>query len=104
MTVWFFLGVALAFRAPRGLTLWVTWLLYGSIAVAVVSLLIAAAGLSSETSAFDIGVARVALYLTSGIAILMWIYRANWNARALGASGMEFTQVNRNQQAAAAAP
>jgi Domain of unknown function (DUF4328) len=38
-----------------------------------------------------IGYAQFAGYGAAGIAILMWIYRANWNARQLGASDMRFT-------------
>ncbi|MEO8628335.1 MAG: DUF4328 domain-containing protein [Betaproteobacteria bacterium] len=34
---------------------------------------------------------QVITFLASGIVLLMWIYRANFNARALGAATMQFT-------------
>jgi hypothetical protein len=34
---------------------------------------------------------RLAAYVLSGLLILVWIYRANANARALGATGLQFT-------------
>ncbi|MFT6540486.1 MAG: hypothetical protein ACJAY0_002440 [Thalassolituus sp.] len=33
----------------------------------------------------------LAVFIVSGFLILRWIHRANYNARGLGASGMEFT-------------
>ena len=113
MTVWLFLAVALAFglaicliwppgpdqsgfagtalRDPKVLTLWLYVLLIGLMTVPVVSLLIACAGMNTEANDYITGMARLAFYVPSAIAILVWIYRANWNAWALGASGMEYT-------------
>jgi hypothetical protein len=38
-----------------------------------------------------IALAQLALFVVTGIVFLTWIYRANRNARALGAEGMRFT-------------
>jgi hypothetical protein len=38
-----------------------------------------------------IGVVQGLIFITSGVLILMWIYRANVNAHRLGAKGMEFS-------------
>jgi hypothetical protein len=38
-----------------------------------------------------VGGVQALIFITSGVLILMWIYRANFNARRLGASGMEFS-------------
>jgi hypothetical protein len=38
-----------------------------------------------------IGIAQLLLFIVTGIVFLTWIYRANRNARALGAQGMRFT-------------
>jgi hypothetical protein len=38
-----------------------------------------------------IALAQVALFVVTGIVFLTWIFRANRNARALGAEGMRFT-------------
>ncbi len=50
-----------------------------------------AAGEASDVRQRVIGVAQLVTFLVSGVLILRWIYRANAAARALGASGMEFT-------------
>jgi hypothetical protein len=38
-----------------------------------------------------IGIIQIITFLVSGILILKWIYRANFNAKQLGASEMQFT-------------
>jgi hypothetical protein len=38
-----------------------------------------------------IGFCEIGLFIITGITFLSWIYRANVNARALGAEGMKFT-------------
>ena len=38
-----------------------------------------------------ISLAYIIVFIISGFLILKWIYRANYNARQLGASGMKFT-------------
>lgn len=38
-----------------------------------------------------LGVLQVIVVLGSGIITLRWIHRANWNARALGATGLTYT-------------
>ncbi|MDZ7789932.1 MAG: DUF4328 domain-containing protein [Xanthomonadales bacterium] len=38
-----------------------------------------------------IGMIYLAIFIISGIVILKWIYRANYNARQLGAEDMRFT-------------
>jgi hypothetical protein len=50
----------------------------------------AAAEASDERQAL-VALVQVTILIVSGFLILRWIHRANWNARALGAQGMEFT-------------
>src|SRR5262245_61248809 len=38
-----------------------------------------------------IGLVQFIVVVTSAVLFLRWIHRANWNARALGAQGMEFS-------------
>jgi len=99
------------YRDPAGLTRWLKGLLIASF---VVDLAAAGSGimelvflqsLSNGTAAGDInvladandtrqqaiGVAQFALYLVTAVVFLTWIYRANRNARALGARDMRFT-------------
>ena len=104
---------ATGFRDPTQLTNWVVILLCAEIAIAAVSLVsgmleanllrdiagnaYASAAERNEAAASNevrqraIGFVQFAGYGAAGIALLMWIYRANWNARALGAKGMHFT-------------
>jgi hypothetical protein len=101
------------FRDPTSLTNWVVWLLCAEIAIAAVSFVsgifeanllrdiassafasdsdMKAAAASSDLRQKVIGFAQFAAYGAAGIAILMWIYRANWNVRQLGAKDMRFT-------------
>ena len=97
---------------PTLRTQWVKWLLIAGIALSLVSFLsdaaefrllrdiqsgafesqaaLMAAAESSDSRQAVIGVAYFVLFVAIGIAILMWIYRANSNAHALGAAGMRF--------------
>jgi hypothetical protein len=99
------------YRDPRTLTTWVKGLLILSLVIDLVAtgsgamefaLLQSISDGSAEgdvntlASANDarqqtIGFAQFAIYVITGIVFLVWIYRANRNARALGAEGMQFT-------------
>lgn len=50
-----------------------------------------AAGEANDKRQRIVGIAQIAIAITSGILILTWIYRANAEARRRGASGMKFT-------------
>jgi hypothetical protein len=50
-----------------------------------------AAATSNDNRQQAIGLVQFALFVLTGIVFLVWIYRANSNARALGAAGMRFT-------------
>jgi hypothetical protein len=50
-----------------------------------------AAATSNDNRQQAIGLAQFALFILTGIVFLVWIHRANRNARALGAQGMQFT-------------
>jgi hypothetical protein len=95
------------------LTKWVKWFLYLQIVIAVVALIsgafeyqllsdfkngvyisqsqAVAAGESSDARQGMIGITQFIIFLVSGILILKWIYRANFNVRQLHASEMQFT-------------
>ena len=99
------------FRDPTPLTKWVVALLYAEIAIAAGAIVsgmleanllreivsagatpdMKAAAASNDLRQIVMGFAQAAAYGAAGVAILMWIYRANWNARQLGAKGMRFT-------------
>lgn len=38
-----------------------------------------------------LGIAQLIAWATTGFLVLRWIHRANWNARALGGTNMQFT-------------
>jgi hypothetical protein len=102
-----------AFRDPTVLGKWTRWLVYGLLALSLAGLVssmferqmlegfknglyetrieMAAAADASDTRQSAIGVVRLITFVASGILVLMWIYRANANARRLGVSGMQFT-------------
>jgi hypothetical protein len=46
---------------------------------------------ANDNRQMTIGVGQFVLYIVTGIVFLTWIYRANSNARALGAKDMRFT-------------
>ncbi len=95
------------------LTKWVRWFLFIQIAIAVVSLIsgnmeyqlltdyengiytsqeqAVADGEANDRRQGVIGMAYLAIFIVSGFLILRWIYRANYNARQLGAKDMKFT-------------
>lgn len=94
-------------------TKWVVWGLYAQLAISVVGLISGAlehqllidfqqgrydsedaaraAGEANDRRQMLIGVTQLIVFIASGVVILMWIYRANANARRLGALGMKFT-------------
>jgi len=101
------------YKNSEKLTSWVRYFLYLQIAVAVVSI---ASGYmeyqllsdyqsgvytSNEKAVSDgetndqrqgiIALVHMLVFIVSGFLILKWIYRANYNARQLGAEGMNFT-------------
>ena len=101
------------FKDPTGLTKWVRWSLYLQVVIAVVAVgsgaleyqllndfrsgvyssqsQAVAAGQASDARQSVVATIQVIVFLLSGILILRWIHRANFNARQLGAAGMEFT-------------
>lgn len=101
------------FNDPTGLTRWTKWFLYAYIAIAVIALFsgqleyqllsdfekgiytsesqIMAAAESNDARQRVVGIIQFAVFVVTAILILMWIHRANFNARQLGATGMEFT-------------
>ncbi len=101
------------YRDSGSLAKWVRWFLYLQIAVAVASLVSGileyrlltayetgayvseaqaiADGEASDLRQGTIALICIAVYIVTGILILKWIYRANYNARQLGAESMKFT-------------
>lgn len=101
------------FKDPTALTNWTRWLLLIQLAVAVIALLggileyrflhdlkagvyasdaeAGVAAQASDTRQQLIGVAQFIAFVLTGILILTWIHRANFNARQLGAAEMKFT-------------
>lgn len=101
------------FKDSSNLTNWVRYLLYAQVLVAVVSILsgfieyqllsdyqegvytseeqAVADGEASDQRQQIVGILYLAVFIISGILILKWIYRANYNARQLGAKNMDFT-------------
>jgi hypothetical protein len=101
------------YKENSSLTKWVVWLLKAQIFVACVSLLsnyleyslltefqnelfasqdefIQKADTSDDRQSF-VGIAYLLVFVVSGILILKWLHRANYNSRQLGAKNMEFT-------------
>ncbi len=90
------------FRDPTVLTRWTRGLLYTSLAVSLAHAYMGSVFVTSGVGYEGSFVALVAagmlwgmfvnlVALVTGILVLMWIYRANYNARQLGASDLEFT-------------
>lgn len=101
------------FKNSQGLTTWVRYFLYMQIVIAVVSLVsghmeyqlltdyqsgvytsqeqAVADGEASDLRQRIIAILYTLVFILSGFLILKWIYRANYNARQLGAEGMTFT-------------
>ncbi len=102
-----------SFIDSEALTKWVRWFLYIQILMAIISLIsgnmeyqllsdyengvytlqeqAVADGEVNDTRQGIIGIVYLAVFIISGIIILKWIYRANYNARQLGAKDMKFT-------------
>ena len=98
-----------AYRDSRSLTNWTSSFLYAGIAVSVVAfgsnameyqLLVAmrdgfapgdAAVNASDGRQAWVGLLQAAVYLPTMVLVLMWIHRANYNARGLGARGLRFS-------------
>ncbi|MDR2710031.1 MAG: DUF4328 domain-containing protein [Burkholderiales bacterium] len=101
------------FKDSTRLTKWTVWILYAQVVVGVVAILFNlleyqvlvnlkndafpspeladAAAEASDTRQAFIGIIQALLFFTSIVLVLKWIYRANDNARRLGAEGMTFT-------------
>ncbi|GHS88497.1 hypothetical protein FACS189487_06900 [Campylobacterota bacterium] len=102
-----------AFIDPTVLTNWVRWFLYLYITITVISIFsdlserqllndfqrgvytteasIVAAAEANDARQGVIGLIYLGIWLVLGVLVLKWIYRANFNARQLGASNMKFT-------------
>lgn len=97
------------YKDSRSLTNWTRSFLYAGIAVSVVALgsnileyqlLVAVrdgfypgdAALNASDARQDwVGLLQAAVYLPTMVLVLMWIHRANYNARRLGARGLRFS-------------
>lgn len=101
------------FKNSEKLTNWVRYFLYIQIAVALVSMAsgymeyqllsdyqngvytsqekAVADGEANDQRQGTIALLYMVVFIVSGILILKWIYRANYNARQLGAKEMQFT-------------
>src|SRR5689334_22447034 len=103
------------FKDSTLLTTWVRYLLFAQIAIALVSIVfgqmeyhlltklqlgfateaeaIAAteAGKANDARQVWVSCANLLILVVSGVMILKWIYRANYNSRQLGAKDMTFT-------------
>ena len=88
-------GPDAGFQDPISLAKWTKVFLYAGIAVAIVSAWEVAGGLElyGGVTALSIlwSLVVIAIGLTTAILVLTWIYRANHNARQLGAADMRFT-------------
>ncbi len=78
------------FRDPTGLTKWTIIFLYAQVVIAVIDIL-NMFGYQLLELWISVVIIGPVTNVTSMILILMWIYRANYNARQIGASGMKFT-------------
>ena len=101
------------FKSSDNLTKWVKYFIYIQIIVAIISLAsnfmeyqlltdykngaytsqeqAVADGEVSDKRQQIVSIIFLVTFVISGILILKWIYRANYNARQLGAKNMEFT-------------
>ncbi|MEW5251671.1 DUF4328 domain-containing protein [Microbulbifer discodermiae] len=101
------------YKDSSSLTSWVRYMLYAQIAVIIISLWsnfleyqllsdyqngvyisqeeAVADGEASDQRQQVIALFYLVVFIVSGFVILRWIYRANYNARQLGARDMEFT-------------
>lgn len=103
----------LSFKDPTQITRWLRYLLFASIAINILALVsnflqhqllvnfsegvFSSPSLATEAANTNDSrqqtISRVAIFIaiTTVVLFSMWIYRANLNARRLGASNMEFT-------------
>ena len=89
------------YRDPTTLANWTRWFLYASIASYLIRIwseageLVRGGGESAvegiAPSAIFLIVTGPPIWLIAGILVLVWIHRANHNARQLGAADMRFT-------------
>lgn len=101
------------FKDSNSLTRWVRYMLYIQVIVAVVSIMSGyleyeilsdyqsgvytseekaiADGEASDQRQRIVAIVYLLVFVVSGFLILRWIYRANYNARQLGAENMQFT-------------
>ncbi|MDR1528904.1 MAG: DUF4328 domain-containing protein [Burkholderiales bacterium] len=101
------------FKDPNSLTKWTKWFLYAQVAIGVVAIissmleyqllsdfknelyssqeLAVAAGEANDFRQSLIGIIQLGIFIISGVLVLKWIYRANYNAHQLGAKDMDFT-------------
>lgn len=101
------------FRDPTQITKWLRYFLYASIVIDVIAIFsgvlqyqllsnfklgvysagdfISAAAEANDQRQKVIGLIQVGVSITTIILFAMWIYRANFNARSLGAQNMKFT-------------
>ena len=106
-------ATASTFRDPSKLTQWLKYLLYASIAIDLIAVLsgvlqyrllsdfnlgvyssealATAAAESNDNRQQVIGFLQISIFIVTTIPFVMWIYRANFNARQLGAQGMQFS-------------
>ena len=102
-----------AFKDPTNLTRWTVWFLYAQLAVSVIAVISSGierqifdavgsgvyASESKLTAAINfndavqlvVSALSVLTFTASGILILRWIYRANFNARQLDGSNLKFS-------------
>lgn len=102
-----------AFRDPTALVRWTRWFLCLELALSIVGLvsgvlehrLLAAldagafatqeeavvASDENDARQVAVSVAQVVVYLVSGVFVLLWIHRAAFNVRQLGATDLKFT-------------
>jgi hypothetical protein len=92
-------------KDPTALTVFVKTMLWISLVLGVISLLsdfaqfnLAASGSITKEAAQAndarqqiIGIVQLLAFIVTGVAFLMWIYRANLNVRGFGAGEMKFT-------------
>lgn len=102
-----------SFRDPTKLTSWLKYFLYASIIIDAIAIFsgvmqyqllsdfkigvysseafVTAAAESNDNRQQFIGLFQAGIAITTMIIFMMWIYRANFNSRALGAQNMKFT-------------
>lgn len=107
------IATASSFQDPSKLTQWLKYFLYTSIAIDLITIfsgileyqllsdislgvysskaLANAAQESNDQRQAVIGLFQIGISVTTIILFARWIYRANFNARQLGAQGMKFT-------------